>query len=54
MDPEAAMDNEFAGCGCTHEYGSQESIEQVIEKAHKSNFNALLVQVNGREKRIMK
>ena len=47
--PEAKVDNEFRGLWVVRtSMKSQESIEKVIERASESNFNALLVQVNGR------
>ncbi len=49
VDPEAAIDSEFRGLWVVRtSMKSQASIEQVIERAYESNFNALLVQVNGR------
>ena len=49
VHPEAAMNEEFRGLWVVRtSMQSQESIEHVIERAVESNFNAILVQVNGR------
>ena len=49
VHPEAAMDEEFRGLWVVRtSMQSQESIERVIRRAVESNFNAILVQVNGR------
>jgi len=49
VHPEAATENEFRGLWVVRtSMQSQESIERMIERAVESNFNAILVQVNGR------